>query len=279
MLKAETKTKLKALGFDVDKMVAAVSHAEEQDFALPELLTQAEIEARDTNNKKQADGDGFKRGKDAGIEIATKAVAKKFGIELTDASNVDELNTALSTTVTKGDEGLKERNTLLLADKKKAEDLLKAEQDKYKKLEFDTQLLTNFPAGRNSDLTDSERLMLLKNSVEFVEEEGVMVAKKDGKIIRDDKTQSPIAIKDAIAQVFTERKWVSEQSDETTGGGRGAGDNLNKQLSTAGIKTMTQAQEAFKKAYPDKGLMSNEFSAFISEVSAKGDAKDFDYNA
>lgn len=268
MLKTETKTKLKALGLDIDKLVAAATHAEEQDFEMPVInnYSEADLATRDDNSKKE----GIKEGKKNGIAIATKAVADKFGITET-VESPDALVLKLNANFAKGDEGLKEQVKLLQADKAQAI----ADKDRavgeVKSAMFDRDLITKFPANRTKLMNDSELLSLVKGNLTFEESEGVTIVKRNGEVLRDTTTKSPLAIDAAINGLFTERKWVD--GDGGNNGGRGGGDHSNN--GGGGIKTLSKFQDKWEAE--GKNPISPEFQ--IALQAAIKATTDFDMNA
>lgn len=271
-LNKATKTKLKALGFDVDKLVAAAIHADEQEFEVPEInnLTDEQLTERDKQVIATAKPDILKEGKQTGIEIANKAIAKKFNLTDIDTKDPDKVIAALEGSVAKGDTGLKEQIALLQKDKLALEAAVETEKTTGKALQFDNELISFFPATRTSDLSDRERLALVKLNLEFADENGTRVVKKDGQVLRDKTTQAPIPVKDAIGSMFNEKKWVAEAG----GGGRGGNDNLGG--SGKGIKKMSQAQDQFIKENPNGSLMSPAFTNYVSAIAKE--SPEFSYD-
>ena len=80
-LKQADKDKLKATyKFDVDKLIAAVTAADEQDLEFPADITvipNADLTARDENMKLAGKKDGEAIGEVKGKEITVKKIAKK----------------------------------------------------------------------------------------------------------------------------------------------------------------------------------------------------------
>jgi hypothetical protein len=140
----------------------------------------------------------------------------------------------------------------------------------YKQKAFETELISSFPINRSQVLTDSEYLLAIRANLQFEESEGKTVVKKGGEVLRDAKTQNPLAPKDAITTFFTERKWISDNSN---GGGRGIGDKPN--VSTSGIRSLRQAQEVWDKEHPDRAgnYINGEFQNYVATVSK--DVPDF----
>lgn len=266
-LKTETKDKLKALGFDVDKLIAAVTHADEQDYELPTInnLSDADLATRDENSKKE----GTKEGKKNGIAIATKAIADKFGI--TDAvASPDDLVVKLNANFSKGDEGLKEQVKLLQADKAAAIADKEKAVSEVKTALFDRDLITKFPANRTKLMNDAELLSLVKGNLTFEESEGVTIAKRNGEVVRDPVTKSPLAIDKVVEDLFAERKWV--EGDGGNNGGRGGGDHSNN--GAGGKKKLSQVIDAWESE--GKNPMSPEFQTHLSAIVKA--TTDFDMN-
>jgi len=277
MLKTTTIEKLKGFGLNVDQLVAAIKAPGEVDFEVPEVTTYTaeQLTARDENVKKDAHRDGVAEGKNAGMEIASKTIAKSFNLDATliDFKNPEKVAEAVKATAQKGDSGLQEQVTLL----QKNIDQLTTEKDQlakdFKQKAFETDLISSFPTNRSQVLNDSEYLLAIRANLQFEEHEGKMVVKKGGDILRDSKTQNPLAPKEAITSFFTERKWISEG---TGNAGRGVGDKPGGQ--TGGIRTLKQAQETWDKEHPDKAgnYISGEFSNYVAIVSK--DVPDFNYH-
>lgn len=274
MLKSETKTKLKALGFDVDKLVAAATHAEEQDFEVPAInnLTEEQLTERDKNTVAAARDGVFKEGKKAGIEIANKVITKKYGLTDVDVSDPDKVVIALDAKVAKGDTGLQEQINLLQKDKTTLEAAIEAEKGNSKALLRDTELLGILPAKRSALLTDKEYLLAIKANLQIEEVDGVEVVKKDGVILRDPKTQAAIAKKDAINTFFNDRKWLGEA--DGNGGGRGGGDNAGG--GGAGLKTFSKYSDQWLKDNPGKNLVSPDFHQAVDKYAKDNTGFDFE---
>lgn len=258
MLTKETKSKLKALGFDVAKLEAAIKDEEETSFDVPEITsyTDEELSARDENAKKA----GIKEGKDAGKGIVLKEIAKKLGIE-GEFKEPDALTEAI------GKNGKGDTNEQVKLLQKRAEDAESARDaalNETKSAKRDAELLSNLPANRKSDLTDSEYLQLFKLSHQVIEEDGKTVVKKGDTVLRDDKTQSPLALKDAIHNMFNERKFISEGSQQQQ---QGRGGSDKQAGGGSGIKTYTAAEAQWAKENPDKPLMGGEFQAYVGQLA------------
>ncbi len=265
-LKTETKEALKKLGFDVEKLETAIKADDETDFTLPTInnLSEDDLTTRDENSKKE----GIKEGKKTGIAIATKAVADKFGITET-LNTPDELVVKLNANFAKGDDGLKEQVKLLQADIATVKVEKETAVKEAKQATFDMTLITKFPANRSKLMTDAEYLNSFKMSHQIEEADGATVVKRNGEILRDAATKSPLNIDAVIPGYFDERKWVDAEGG---GGGRGGDDKNNN--GAGGIKKLSQFVENWEKE--GKNPMSPEFQTAL-QVAVKA-TTDFDMN-
>lgn len=272
MLKKDTIKELKALGFDVTKLETAIKAEDEVEFELPTInnLSEADLTERDKQVIATAKPDILKEGKNTGIEIANKAIAKKFNLTDVDTKDPDKIIAALEGSMAKGDAGVKERADLLLKDKERLENELATEKTNARSLQFDNELVGYFPTNRTADLSDRERLALIKLNLEFGEDNGVRVVKKDGQIMRDKTTQAPIAPKDAVNSLFTEKKWIGTGGN----GGRGGNDNLGG--NGAGIKKFSQAEAQYIKDNPNGSLMSPAFTNYVAAIAKE--SPEFSYD-
>lgn len=273
MLKKTTKDALKKLGFDVTKLEAAIKDEAEVDFTLPEInnLTEEELATRDKEVIAAAKPEIFKSGKDAGIEIAGKAIAKKYSITDIDLKDPDKIIEALDAKMTSGDAGLKDQVKLLLKDKETLEAAIETEKKNAKAVLRDVELISSLPTKRSQVLTDKEYLLAINANLQIEEVDGVEVVKRNGEILRDSKTQKPIGKQDAITKLFEERKWLSEEQQ----GGRGGGDGLNG--GNGGVKTFSKFEEQWKKDNPNGNVLSPEFQTAVA--AAAKETTDFNWNA
>jgi hypothetical protein len=276
-LKKDTIEKIKGFGFDVDKLIAAIKADAETDYEVPADVTvikNTDLEARDTNKLTEGKKLGETEGERKGRELAAKAFRKKFSLDDAIGNDVDKVVTAVNEKLNKGDAGLQEQITLLQKDK----ETLAAEkvqlQIQAKQAGFDAELISYFPSNRTADLNDAERLALVKMNLGFEEVDGKTVVKKNGEIIRDAKSQAPVAVKDAIATVFTEKKWVSDAAGGA--GGRG-GKDQPPITGNGGIKTASKFSEKWKAENPGKTEMSTEYVDALNKQAKE--VADFDmYN-
>jgi hypothetical protein len=231
------------------------------------VLEEAELTARDANKIIEGKGEG----ETEAVKKFIKEVGKKMGFE-PKGERLGELVTELQAKVNStGDDKVKtlqDQVNLLTADKETLTTSLTKKDSEYKQARFDSDLIGHFPVSRTKDLTDQERLQLIKSNISFVEEGGVFVAKKGNEILKDKNTHAPLPVNQVITDYFTERSWVDNVAGDK--GGRGVGNSMVG--STAGIKNMSQAQAQYLKDNPGGNLISPQFSQYVGAI-AKADVQ------
>lgn len=275
-LKKETlqaiATKLKIKEAELE---AAIKDEKEVDLAIPEdleVLTKAELEQRDTNQKNE----GIKVGK----EIGVKEVRTAAGLEETVGKDPKKVADAIVEKAVKEAKvepdkqvtQLKEQVGLLQTQLTAKETEIGTFKQKATEAALDAKILTAFPKNRVSTLNDSEFLTLIKSSISIEEVDGKLQVKKGGEILRDPKTTNPLGLEEAITNVFTERKWI----DATPGGGTGG--RGGKDEPGGGTGVFTKMSE-FKKHYEDQGksITGQEAQEHLAQIMK--DNKDFDANS
>lgn len=261
MLNKETIEKIaKSLRLKVEDLTSALTSADEQSLELAELsvFTAEELTARDTNTKKTSYGEG----KIAGIEIAVKEQKEKLGIDV----EGKDLGTFISAVQKKTLDDAKINPDAKAIELQKRIDALQinlqTEQDEKKTIQNNLlqvkregQILGLFPEKTIDVLTKNEMLTSLNSVFEFVEEEGKLVVKKGGEIVKDPKTQNPLEPKEVINSYFKERKWVDESEGGQGRQGRGSGGDGGK----GGVfSKMSELTEKFQSE--GKSLNGLEFS-------------------
>jgi hypothetical protein len=275
MLPAATKEALKALGIDPDKLIEAVKAEAEVAIDVPTEVTvikNTELETRDNNNKAIGKAEGEKVGETKGKELAAKQFKKKFNLAETVPADIDKVVEEVNNTLAKGDVGLKEQITLLQNDKATLQAQLQQEQAKAQQASLDAGIIGDFPSGRGADLTDQERLGIVKGVLTFETVDGKEVVKKNGEILRDKTTQNPLPRKQAISDYFTERKWVGS---DPGAGGRGGGNNPPGGF--AGIKKASEFEQKWLAENPGKNLISDDYVNALNKHAKE--TADFDINS
>lgn len=283
-LKQADKDKLKALGFDVDALIKAVTEAAEVDYAVPEgrLLTDAQLAERDNNTGASHKSEGVKEAR--GI-LVTELGKKIPGLTLKGeriGDLVNEISTFMSSTADAQVKTLQGQVQALLADKETLNTAVTTEKKRADALTFDSDIMGMFPAGRTQDLSDRERLTLLKSAYEFERDtNGGMIVKQNGQPVTDPNTRAPRPANDVVGEYFNTRKWVGDGSGGGKGagagqGGRGGGGS-DPGAGGGAYKKMSAAKAGWIEANPGKNPNSPEFLKYVNEIASKD--PQFDYHA
>lgn len=264
-LKAEQKKQIASLlkikEADLDK---AITDEAEVELAIPEglnVLTAEELETRDETQKKL--------GEKAGREIGIKEVKKAAGLP-EDAPSKDPVKVAQAIVEKATKDAKIEPNEKVTQLTDQVGLLQKQLGEKDTEIEglkttasqasLDRKILSAFPKNRATTLNEDEYLTLLKGGYKFTEQDGKIVVEKDGKPMRDSKTTDFLPVSEALTQIFTERKWISEgeQTPGGRGGSGGAGGN-GKYTKLSEIKAEFDKQ--------GKSTLGEEFSNAVAKAA------------
>jgi len=222
--KDQIPTLAKFLKIKDTDLEAALTSTEEVELTIPELtvLTPDELKTRDDNQKKN----GYNEGKTASLEMLVKDTKEKLGLEF-EGKDPEKLFAAIQKKAlddAKIEPNAKVKELQAAVEKQQAtilafESEKQAMQSQIEAVKTDSQLLGLFPANRLGVLNDEEYLTIFKRDYTIAVEDGKQVVKKGGEILRDKTTQAPIAPKDAVTSVFTERNWL----DSAAAGQQGRG--------------------------------------------------------
>ncbi|HEY1044957.1 MAG TPA: hypothetical protein VGF79_00865 [Bacteroidia bacterium] len=274
MLKKDQITAIaKALKIKESDLENAIKDEKEVELTLPEVsvFTTDELATRDKNQKTQ----GYKEGKESGIEMLIKEQKEKLGLDF-EGKDADKFVEALKSKTLadanlKPDKKVEELNKSLetLRENLKAAQAEKTEiETKLKTQSLNQTILSSFPSNRIGSLKDEESLMLLQREFTFVEEDGKLVAKKGNETVKDKTTQAPLEVKDVIHSYFQERKWITEEDS----GKQGRGGSSEKK--TTYLK-LSELEKSFQDA--GKSVNGEEFSQAVSEAVKANPT--FDLNA
>jgi len=255
MLKKETLAAIaKLTKLKVEDLEAAIKNEAETDLTIAELtvFTDEELQSRDLAQKKA--------GETVGREIGIKEVKKAAGLP-EDAPAKDPLKVAqaiadkaTAESKVKPDEKvtqLTEQVSLLQKQLTEKDSEVATAKGLANQVALDRKILSAFPKERADNLDDDDYLTIIKRNHSFEELDGKLIVKKDGELLRDAKTTNPLAVKDVVSNIFTERKWTAQQGG--AGGGRGAGDK-------GGTGGFTKKSQVIAKYEAEGKSITGEFS-------------------
>lgn len=277
MLKKDLITKLSAIAkVDLTELEnALLSTEDEVNITIPELhvLTPEELSTRDANSKKN----GYNEGKTASIEMFVKETKEKLGLEFEgkDATKLIEAvqSKTLADAKIEPSKKIEELNGVI---SKLQGNLTALESEKlnlqgqFEATKTDAKLLNYLPKNRLSTLNDEEYLTIIKKDHEIVTEDGKLVVKKGGEIVRNATTQAPLEVNEVISNIFTERKWISDEQ----GGQGGRGGQGSK---GSGGVILKRSELDAKFTSEGKSLLGKEY--FDAVASAVKENPSFDMNA
>lgn len=260
-------TLLKIKSSDIE---AAIKDEKEVDITISddlEVLTKDQLKTRDQNK--------YEDGKKVGIEIGVKEVREAAGLEEGLGKDPAKIATAIKDAAIKDAKiepdkkvaQLTEQVTALQKDLGlKDAEITKAKQQSADAL-LNAELIQHFPANKLAIMNNSEFVTLIKASYKFEEIDGKKVVKDaNGNTLVDNATKSPLPLVDAVKNIFTERKWVSEEGAGGIGG-RGGGDNGGSNK----ITKLSELKDKYEKE--GKSIQGAEFSTELQQLQK--DNKEF----
>lgn len=275
-LKKQAADKLKTVfGLDVDKLIAAITAQEEQDFEIPEVTVLTAQQLTERDNVKV--GEGKKLGESEAKATLVKELGKRLNAEFK-SERLGDLANEITTFANKSKDDqvklLQDQVNALLADKTQLTGKITEMETLTHQARFDSELIGLFPPNRGAGLTDAERLTLIKNAITFETVDGKPVAKRNGEVVRDTATQAPLPINKVIDSYFQEKPLLlGITGTQAPAGGRGAGDAHG---STSGaVKRFSEAEKQWKENNPEGNTLSTEFQSYVAKIAK--DTPDFDY--
>lgn len=236
-LNKEAQKKLLALfGIDSKEIDAIVDSTEEKDATIPEDVKVYNKEDLDTVLENH-----LKRSRPALQEIMVKDMKKLAGVEFEGKDPAKFLEAYK--------EHIEKESKVSVDDKvasrdKKIHDLQKAMDELKQKAEaadstakeaaFDARLLRSFPKDRLDTMTDEDYLLLIKNKMKVVEEEGKEAYEFNGKRIADDKLNN-LPLEDAVKHVFTASNWINDAAAAPAGNTKPTGHGFGGSQTKAGV--------------------------------------------
>ena len=241
MLTKETIDKLaKIAKLDASDLQAKIKSEREQDITLQELevFTKPEFDERIKNEK----GTSYTEGKNAGIQMLVKEKKKQWGYDF-DGKDFDSFinhhTKKLKLSFGKPNEKVIElENDIKKLNKTHQDSLTTLEAkytdtlNKYNSSRITNELLSIMP--ENTVIPKQDLVVLFNSNYEVVKEDEKTLVKRDGQTIKDNKTASPLTLKDAFMNFAIERKYISNQP------GRGKGNEFGVGVKTNSISKFQQ---------------------------------------
>ena len=278
-LKKEAAEKLKSVfGLDIDKLIAAITAQDEQDFQVPEVVVLSQQQLTERDSVKITEGK--KIGETEAKATLVKELGKRLNAEFK-SERLGDLANEISTFANKSKDDqvklLQDQVNALLADKTTLANQLQEKETAITQARFDNELIGFFPANIGAGLTDAERLTLIKNAITFETVDGKPVAKRNGEVVRDPATQAPLPVNKVVETYFQEKPLLlGVPAQQQQIGGRGAGD-AHGAKGPSGLKRFSDVEKLWKEQNPDGNVMSTEFQSYVNKVAKE--TPDFDYYA
>ena len=277
MIKKDTLLKMAAiLKMDATEFEAALNDAAEKDITLPEVtaFTATELSTRDSAIKKTERAEATT----AALEMFIKDQKKTLGIEFEGKDPAKFLEAyqakVLADAKLAPDETVKKKEAEINQLKANIQTLQKEKEDaigQVGKIKTETTLMSSIPTNLSGVEPQEVIASMRMKGYDFVEEDGVMVVKKDG-ITMADKLLKPLNLKEVIMSYATERKWIGEEDPNKTG--RGAGSSKKAGAFTGKPTKLSEVEAAWKEE--GKNPATADFQRHLEGIMKEN--KDFDIN-
>lgn len=266
------------LKLDAAALANAIKDEKEIDVTLPkegQLLTASDLESRDKNIKST----GYNEGVSAGQEMLIKNLKQTHGLTFDGKDPemfVNEFKTKiLADAKLQPGEALKEKDLVIKNLQTNVATLTAEKQQietKHKEYQLNGSLIREVPQlGVALEPDEVISSMKRKGYAFEADQNGVLLTKLNGQIVRDATTQNPIAVKDVIGGYVKERKWDKPEAEQPRG--RGAGNSAP--VNTGNIRSLSAAQKAWEAE--GKNANSADFAAQVQKLAKEN--TDFDMNS
>lgn len=245
----------KTYGLSAEDLTAKLTSEEPQELKLAgQLFTDEELKARDSGK--------YNEGKEAESEMITKSLKKKYGYEF-EGKNMDAFmshhDEQLKTKYSKNSnervsELEKDIDKLKTAYEEEIGSLKQSNNDleaKYKKQATKNTLLSIMP--KETTLKKEAIITLFNSEYELDEDNGKVIVKKNGEILKDDKTTQPVPLDSIFNDWLVKEKYISATP------GRGDGNEFGKG-GFNGINSVSEFQKKWQSQNPDESLTSPKYS-------------------
>ena len=243
-----------AFGVTAEEFTAKITSEKQEELKLAgQLFTDDELQSRDSGK--------YNEGKEAQEEMLVKKAKKELGYEFEGKSFNQLLGHHEDQLKTKYSKNSDERVSELEKDIDNLKLTYTGEIDgyknqlsdlsgKYKNQSTKNTLLSLMP--KDTIISPEALVTLFKSRYDLDEENGSILVKQNGEVLKDPKTTDPLK----IDSVFND--WLVKEKYIATTGGRGGGNEFGDNGFT-GIKTPDQFQNSWSKQNPDSSTTSNKY--------------------
>ena len=249
-----------------EDLQAAIGDEKEVSFEIPKLLVfvASELDERD----KKVQRKGYDEGKVAGEEILVKTMKEKYGVT-TDGKDADSFVSAFKAKVideTKVEPNQKIKDlegivSALRTNVDKTEAKNKDLENQLRKTSIRTDALNSIQ--KDYLLSKADMLSLMTTSgYDIDEENGKVVTRKHGEILRDQKTQDPLSFDVVFDEFAKEKGQIKIEQPAAPPQGRGGKSSTKPQSVYANFDEMQKAWEA-----EGKSTLGAEFMAKAQELA------------
>lgn len=187
------------------------------------------------------------------IEMAIKEARNSLGLEF-EGKTIENLAKAA---IEKGkqeagikpSEALKEKDSIIEKLQKTIQDVesdyktkLESKENELSQIRTNQNIYSLIPDNLDTNLSKKDLAILFKNDVQIVEQDGKLLYKQNGEVLRDTKTQNPLSGENVI------NNWLSNKNIMTKQEGKGRADG-NSKIKNTSVDSITTSAEFY--AYCD----------------------------
>lgn len=252
-------------GVKAEDLISAINSTEEEvsvEVANVHLFTEEQLTDRLKNH--------IEKSKSTIIEMAIKNMRKLEGFDFQGKTIENLVEAAIEKgkkdAGAKPNEALAEKDGIIAKLQKNIEDIeanhrtkISELEERLTKKERESHVFSLIPDNLDTVLSKNDISILFKSEIEVSEHEGKIVYKKNGEILRDDKTQNPLDGKAVFEQFLANRNIMAKEGNE----GRGKGNEFGKQ------KTKIESIETTDQFYDycqENNIPRNEQPKLLSEI-------------
>ncbi|MBV7531339.1 hypothetical protein [Chitinophaga sp. sic0106] len=265
MLSVEQQKQIaKLLKLDEATFLAAITAEQETTVDIPtvSVFTSQELQTRDTNQERI----GYDKGKDAGLDLFIKDQKKAYSLdfegkdpakfmEAIQGKILADAKVEPNKQLSEKEDMIKTLQASVASLQAEANNAKAAHQTMMRK----NKLMAAVPAGLPLD-KDEVILAMESKGYSFEDgENGEIVTKLNGQVVRDQSTAGARAHSEVVSDFIKERKWPAEPKEDKTGRGD------KTKLKTVGISKMSEAKAAWTAE--GKSENSADFQAYVNAIA------------